>query len=300
MDNKFKSGFITIIGRPNVGKSTLLNALTGEKIAIVSNKPQTTRGKILTILTDDDSQIIFVDTPGVHSPRTKLGEYMNKVVTDSLDGVDAVLFVTEAGQKLMNNEKEILNNLFDKKIPVILIINKADSLSNKEDLLAQIADASQYASFKAIVPISALRKDGTKRVLDEIKALLPFGPMYYPEDMITDQTEREIVAEIIREKMLRLLDKEVPHGTAVEIESMKEGESLTKIGAVIYCEKASHKGIIIGKGGEMLKRIGSHARSDIEKLLDKKVFLELWVKVKEDWRNSNFLLKEFGYQDSEE
>ncbi len=300
MDNNFKSGFVTIVGRPNVGKSTLLNALTGEKIAIVSNKPQTTRSKVLTILTDDSSQIVFVDTPGVHAPRTKLGEYMNKVVTASLDGVDAVLFVTEAGNKLMNNEKEMLNDLFAKKLPIILIINKADTVNNKEDILAQIADASSLGEFKAIVPISALRKDGVKFVLDEIKNLLPFGPMYYPEDMITDQTEREIVAEIIREKMLRLLDKEVPHGTAVEIEYMKEGDTLTKIGAVIYCEKSSHKGIIIGKGGEMLKRIGSYARTDIEKLLDKKVFLELFVKIKEDWRNSNFLLKEFGYQEETE
>lgn len=298
--NNFKSGFITIVGRPNVGKSTLLNALTGEKIAIVSNKPQTTRNKILTILTDDDSQIIFVDTPGVHAPRTKLGEYMNKVVTDAVDGVDAVLFVTEATGKLLNNEKEILEGLFNKKIPVILIINKADTVKNKEDMLSLIADATSVGEFASIIPISALKKDGINAVLDEIKKLLPQGPMYYPDDMITDQTEREIVAEIIREKMLRLLDKEVPHGTAVEIEYMKEGDTLTKIGAVIFCEKASHKGIIIGKGGEMLKRIGSYSRSDIEKLLDKKVFLELWVKVKEDWRNSNFLLKEFGYQENEE
>ena len=295
--NKFKSGFITIVGRPNVGKSTLLNALTGEKIAIVSNKPQTTRNKILTILTDDDSQIIFVDTPGVHAPRTKLGEYMNKVVTDA---VDAVLFVTEATGKLLNNEKEILEGLFNKKIPVILIINKADTVKNKEDMLSLIADATSVGEFASIIPISALKKDGIKAVLEEIKKIIPEGPMYYPDDMITDQTEREIVAEIIREKMLRLLDKEVPHGTAVEIEYMKEGDSLTKIGAVIFCEKASHKGIIIGKGGEMLKRIGSYSRSDIEKLLDKKVFLELWVKVKEDWRNSNFLLKEFGYQEETE
>lgn len=298
--NNFKSGFITIVGRPNVGKSTLLNALTGEKIAIVSNKPQTTRSKILTILTDDDSQIIFVDTPGVHAPRTKLGEYMNKVVTDAVDGVDAVLFVTEATSKLQNNEKEILEGLFAKKIPVILIINKADTVRNKEDMLSLIADATNIGDFASVIPISALKKDGIKTVLEEIKKLLPVGPMYYPDDMITDQTEREIVAEIIREKMLRLLDKEVPHGTAVEIEYMKEGDTLTKIGAVIFCEKASHKGIIIGKGGEMLKRIGSYSRTDIEKLLDKKVFLELWVKVKEDWRNSNFLLKEFGYQDEEE
>ncbi len=295
----FKSGFITIVGRPNVGKSTLLNALTGQKIAIVSNKPQTTRSRIISILTDSDSQIIFVDTPGVHQPRTRLGQYMNKVVINAEDGVDAVLFVTEAGKKLQENEKKILSDIFSKKIPVILIINKADTLKNKEDMLSQIEDASSFGAFSAIVPISALRKDGTALVLSEIKRLIPEGPMYYPEDMVTDQTEREMVSEIIREKMLRLLDKEVPHGTAVEIEYMKEGDSLTKIGAVIYCEKSSHKGIIIGKNGDMLKKIGSYARGDIERLLDKKVYLELFVKVKEGWRDSNFMLKEFGYEDKE-
>ncbi len=295
----FKSGFITIVGRPNVGKSTLLNALTGQKIAIVSNKPQTTRSRIISILTDSDSQIIFVDTPGVHQPRTRLGQYMNKVVVNAEDGVDAVLFVTEAGKKLQENEKRILSDIFSKKIPVILIINKADTLKNKEDMLSQIEDASSFGTFSAIVPISALRKDGTALVLSEIKRLIPEGPMYYPEDMVTDQTEREMVSEIIREKMLRLLDKEVPHGTAVEIEYMKEGDSLTKIGAVIYCEKSSHKGIIIGKNGDMLKKIGSYARGDIERLLDKKVYLELFVKVKEGWRDSNFMLKEFGYEDKE-
>ncbi len=295
----FKSGFITIVGRPNVGKSTLLNALTGQKIAIVSNKPQTTRSRIISILTDSDSQIIFVDTPGVHQPRTRLGQYMNKVVINAEDGVDAVLFVTEAGKKLQENEKKILSDIFSKKIPVILIINKADTLKNKEDMLAQIEDASSFGAFSAIVPISALRKDGTALVLSEIKRLIPEGPMYYPEDMVTDQTEREMVSEIIREKMLRLLDKEVPHGTAVEIEYMKEGDSLTKIGAVIYCEKSSHKGIIIGKNGDMLKKIGSYSRSDIERLLDKKVYLELFVKVKEGWRDSNFMPREFGYEDKE-
>lgn len=294
--NKFKSGFITIVGRPNVGKSTLLNALTGEKIAIVSNKPQTTRNKILTILTDDDSQIIFVDTPGVHAPRTKLGEYMNKVVTDAVDGVDAVLFVTEATGKLLNNEKEILEGLFNKKIPVILIINKADTVKNKEDMLSLIADASSVGEFASIIPISALKKDGIKVVLEEIKKIIPEGPMYYPDDMITDQTEREIVAEIIREKMLRLLDKEVPHGTAVEIEYMKEGDSLTKIGAVIFCEKASHKGIIIGKGGAMLKKVSSSARRDMEKFMGTKVFLQTWVKVKENWRDNPAAIQNFGYK----
>lgn len=296
----FKSGFVTIVGRPNVGKSTLLNALTGEKIAIVSNKPQTTRSKILSILTTEDCQIVFVDTPGVHRPRTRLGEYMNKVVTSSMEAVDAVLFVTEASRDLSDGEKQMLADIFSKKIPVILILNKADALKNKEELLARIANVSAFGEYSAIIPISALKKDGISEVLDEIKSLLPEGPKYYPDDMITDRTEREMVSEIIREKMLRLLDKEVPHGTAVAVESMKEEEGLTRIGAVIYCEKASHKGIIIGKGGEMLKRIGSYARSDIEKMLDKKVFLELWVKVKEDWRNSSSMLHELGYEETEE
>ena len=295
----FRSGFVTIVGRPNSGKSTLLNGLTGEKIAIVSNKPQTTRTRVLSILTDDDSQIVFVDTPGVHNPKTRLGEYMNKVVTDSVSDVDCVLFVAEANEKLLQSEKDMITDLFNKKLPVILILNKVDTVTDKEMLLSQIEDASSLGEYKAIIPISALKKDGTAAVLKEIRALLPEGPMYYPDDMITDQTEREMVCEIIREKMLRLLDKEVPHGIAVEIESMKEGDELTTIGAVIYCEKASHKGIIIGKNGQMLKRIGSYARQDIERLLDKKVFLELWVKVKEDWRNSAFMLKEFGYKNED-
>lgn len=296
----FKSGFVTIIGRPNVGKSTLLNALTGEKVAIVSNKPQTTRGKVLSVLTDKDCQIVFVDTPGVHRPRTKLGEYMNSVVASSIEEVDAVLFVTEAPRSLSEGEKELLSDIFSKKIPVILVINKADELKNKDELLVRIAEAAKEGDFKAIVPVSALKKDGISYVLDEIKSLLPEGPMYYPEDTLTDRTEREMVSEIIREKMLRLLDFEVPHGTAVEIESMKEEEGITRIGAVIYCEKSSHKGIIIGKGGEMLKRIGSYSRADIEKLLGKKVFLELWVKVKEDWRNSSSMLRELGYEEPKE
>ncbi len=295
----FKSGFITIIGRPNVGKSTLLNALTGEKVAIVSNKPQTTREKILSILTDDESQMIFVDTPGVHRPRNRLGEYMNNVVSDAAQDVDAILFVTEAGRNLTEGEKEILTPLLARRIPVLLIINKSDALKNKEEMLAQIQDASTLGDFAAVIPVSALKKDGTKRILNEIKRLLPEGPMYYPADALTDKTEREMVSEIIREKMLRLLDQEVPHGTAVEIESMKEDTSITRINAVIYCEKSGHKGIIIGKNGETLKRIGSYARADIEKLLGKKVYLELWVKVKEDWRNSDYMLKELGYSQND-
>ncbi|MCD8049010.1 MAG: GTPase Era [Clostridia bacterium] len=291
----FKSGFIAIIGRPNVGKSTLLNALTGEKVAIVSNKPQTTREKILSILTDDESQMIFVDTPGVHRPRNRLGEYMNNVVTDAAQDVDAILFVTEAGRNLTDSEKEILTPLLARRIPVLLIINKSDALKNKEEMLAQIQDAASLGDFAAVIPVSALKKDGTKRILNEIKRLLPEGPMYYPADALTDKTEREMVSEIIREKMLRLLDQEVPHGAAVEIEAMKEESSITRINAVIYCEKSGHKGIIIGKNGETLKRIGSYARADIEKLLGKKVYLELWVKVKEDWRNSDYMLKELGY-----
>ncbi len=294
--SNFKSGFIALAGRPNVGKSTLLNRLTGEKIAIVSNKPQTTRNRILSILTTDEYQMIFVDTPGVHKPRTKLGEFMNNEVTGAILGVDAVILVVEAGKTINATEEKLVNDLFLNKIPVILVINKVDAVE-KEKILPQIEEFSSLGDFKAIVPMSALKGGGEKIVLEEIIKLIPEGPMLYPDDISTDQTVRQMASEIIREKLLRLLDKEVPHGTAVEIEEMKEGETLTKIGAIIYCEKESHKQIIIGKGGEMLKRIGSSARRDIEKLLDTKVYLSLWVKPKTDWRNSNHMLKELGYKE---
>lgn len=293
--SEFKSGFVAIVGRPNVGKSTLLNRLSGEKIAIVSSRPQTTRGKILSIVNGESYQAVFVDTPGIHQPRTKLGELMNEAVSEAASDVDAVIMVVEAGRVMQNNEEKIARELFEKGAQVILAINKVDK-AEKEKLLPQIASFDKLGGFRAIIPVSALKGEGVDLVMKEILSLLPEGPRYYPQDMITDQTERQMAAEIVREKLLRLLDKEVPHGIAVEIEEMKDEEALVRIGAVIYCEKESHKQIIIGKGGEMLKRVGSGARGDLEKLLDKKVYLSLWVKVKTDWRNSKFMLKSFGFE----
>lgn len=295
INNNFKSGFVSIIGRPNVGKSTLLNSLVGEKIAIISNKPQTTRNKILAIRTDDDSQIIFTDTPGIHKPKNKLGEYMVKVANESMDEMDMVLFVVDATNKITDNERSIAQNLAALKVPAILVINKVD-LAPKESLLPLIADFSGLHNFEAIVPVSALKKDGIERLYEEIIHYIPEGPAFFPEDMITDQPEKQIAAEIIREKLLWLLDKEVPHGIAIEIMKMKQGDKKTEILANIYCEKASHKGIIIGKNGALLKKVGTMARIDIEKMLDSKVYLELWVKVKDDWRNNNYLIKNFGYE----
>ena len=290
----FHSGFVCIVGRPNAGKSTLMNAVLGEKMAIVSNKPQTTRNKILTIYNEDSCQIVFVDTPGVHRPKTKLGEYMNTSVKEAMGDVDAALFLVEADREVGETEKEIVKRLSGKGIPTVLVINKID-LVEKERLLPLMDEYQKMMEFAAIIPISALKKNGVELVLSEVKKLLPEGPRFYPDDMITDQSERTLVSEIIREKVLRLLDKEVPHGTAVVVDKMKEDGNLTRISATIYCEKASHKGIIIGKGGATLKRIGSYARADIEKLLDKKVFLELWVKVKDDWRNKSGSLEDFGF-----
>lgn len=290
----FQSGFVCIVGRPNAGKSTLMNAILGEKMAIVSNKPQTTRNKILTIYNEDDCQIVFVDTPGVHRPKTKLGEMMNTSVKEAMGDVDAALFLVEADRDVGETEKEIVKRLSAKNIPTILVINKID-LVEKERLLPLIDVYQGMMEFSSIIPVSALKKNGVNLVLKEVKALLPEGPKFYPDDMITDQSERTIVAEIIREKVLRLLDKEVPHGTAVVVDKMKEDGALVRISATIFCEKATHKGIIIGKGGAMLKRIGSYARTDIEKLLDKKVYLELWVKVKDDWRNKAGSLSDFGF-----
>lgn len=288
----FKSGFAAIVGRPNSGKSTLLNALTGEKIAIVSDKPQTTRNKILSIKTNDDYQIVFVDTPGVHKPQTRLGEYMNKVVSNAMSDVDVIILVCECGKDIGPQELKIIEGL--RNIPTILALNKADTVT-KESLLPEIAKFSELYDFKAIIPISALKNMGVDIVLTEVLKLLPEGPMYYPKEQLTDQPEKQIVAEIIREKLLKLLDKEIPHGTAVEIDSFKNEGEILKIGATIFCEKDSHKAIIIGKNGEAIKRIGSYARQDLEKFFGKKVFLETWVKVREDWRNKDSLLKNFGY-----
>ncbi len=292
MENKnFKSGYVGIVGVPNVGKTTLLNTLIGQKIAIISPKPQTTRGKILGIMSESGMQAVFLDTPGFHKPKNKLGENMIKAVNETIGEADFVLTVVEPTEFIKNAEAEIIEKT--KNLPAILVINKCDTVK-KDALLPVIEKYSNMRTFEAIVPISAKTGDGIDVLKKEIEKLLPEGPMYYPEDMVTDQPEKQIVSEIIREKTLYVLDKEVPHGIAVEIVKMKEEEEIVSISANIFCEKDSHKGIIIGSGGRTLKRIGSLARHDCEKLLDKKVFLELWVKVKKDWRNSNFLMKEFG------
>lgn len=294
MKDNFKSGFAAIIGMPNVGKSTLLNTIAGQKIAIISNKPQTTRNKILAIHTTEDYQIVFTDTPGIHKPHNKLGEFMVKVANESMNEMDVVLFVVDASKPIAPMEKEIAQNIGKTGVPAILILNKVDAIK-KEDLLPIIADYSNLHEFSSIVPISAKTGDGVDILLSDIESLLEEGPQFYDEESVTDQPEKQIAAEIIREKMLWLLDKEVPHGIAIEIEKMQELEEITKIYATIYCEKASHKGIVIGKNGEMLKKIGQKARVDIEEMLDKKVYLELWVRIKNDWRNSDRMIKNFGY-----
>lgn len=293
--NKFKSGFAAIIGMPNVGKSTLLNAIAGQKIAIISDKPQTTRNKILAIHTTDTEQIIFTDTPGIHKPHNKLGEFMVNAANETMQDTDVLLFVVDATRKIQDTERAIAKNIAKTGLPCILIINKVD-LVKKDNLLPLIADYSCLHEFESIIPISAKNKDGMELLIQDICEHIPEGPRFYDEDMVTDQPEKQIAAEIIREKMLWLLDKEVPHGIAIEITKMQEKDKITNIYATIFCEKATHKGIIIGKNGEMLKKIGTLARGDIEKMLDKKAYLELWVKVKSDWRNSDFLIKNFGYK----
>ena len=295
MDNGFKSGFVSIIGRPNVGKSTLLNRIVGEKISIISDKPQTTRHNVLAVYHADDLQIVFTDTPGIHRPQNKLGEYMIKAVHSSLNEMDAVLLVVDAQKEISETERNILLNLGGTSTPVILVINKIDLLK-RDSLLPIIANYSSLFPFSAIVPISALKDDGVEAVVSELSHLMKEGPKYYPDDMVTDQTERELIAEVIREKLLWFLQKEVPHGIAIEILQMKDKGELYDISANIYCEKSSHKGIIIGKNGELLKKIGTLSRTEMEKRLGKKVYLQLWVRVKEDWRNNNFLMKNLGFE----
>lgn len=294
-DNKFKSGFVSIVGMPNVGKSTLLNMIAGQKIAIISDKPQTTRNKILAIYTNEDEQIIFTDTPGIHKPHNKLGEVMVKAANESMNDVDVILFCVDSTNPICKTERDIAENINKLKLPCILVLNKID-LVRKDKLLPLIAEYSNLNEFEAIVPISAKSGDGVEILLNNIRQYIPYGPKFYYDDMVTDQPEKQIAAEIIREKLLWLLDKEIPHGIAIEIEKMKENSNITSINASIYCEKASHKGIIIGKNGEMLKKTGILARADIEKMLDKKVYLELWVKVRPDWRNSNSQIKNFGFE----
>jgi GTP-binding protein Era len=294
----FKSGFVTVVGRPNVGKSTLINTITGEKVAIISDKPQTTRNTIKSIVTGENFQIIFIDTPGIHKPRTKLGEYMVNVATGTLNEVDIVLFMVEATDIMPGTgDMHIIEQLKGINTPVILIINKID-LVKKENILALISNYNRLMEFEACIPISALAGIGMEELFKEIKKLLPVGPKYFPDDMVTDQPERIIVAEMIREKALQLLKEEIPHGIGVEIISFKrrDNKDIVDIQANIYCEKESHKGIVIGKGGNMLKKIGTLSREDIENFLETKIFLQLWVKVKPDWRNSSAMLKLLGYQ----
>ncbi|KXG75882.1 GTPase Era [Thermotalea metallivorans] len=294
---KFKSGFVTIIGRPNVGKSTLMNQVIGEKIAIMSDKPQTTRNKIQSIYTKDHFQIIFLDTPGLHKPKNKLGEFMVKSAQQTLNEVDVILFVIDDTANMGPGDTYILEMLKTVKTPVILVINKIDKISpdDFERLYHIFAD---QGIFKEIIGISALQDKNINKLIEKIVDLLPEGPQYFPADMITDQPERVIVGEIIREKLLHYLHEEVPHGVAVEVTVMRkrEEQDIVDINATIYCEKKSHKGIIIGKNGRKLKGIGKSAREDIERLLGSKVFLELWVKVKEDWRDNESTLSYLGYK----
>lgn len=297
-NNAFKSGFVTLIGRPNVGKSTLMNCIIGQKIAITSNKPQTTRNRIQTVYTSEEGQIVFLDTPGIHKAKNKLGDYMVTVAEKTLSEVDVILWLVEPSNFIGAGERHIIEQLKKGKTPVILVINKIDTVK-KEQLLEYIDTYRKEYDFAEIVPVSALKAENIKELLKCIMKYLPYGPAFYDEDTVTDQPVRQIVAELIREKTLRLLSDEIPHGVAVSIESMKYKKNIVDIEATIFCERDSHKGIIIGKNGAMLKKIGSMARRDIEELLKKQANLQLWVKVKKDWRDSDFLLKNFGYQEKD-
>ncbi|NLL52494.1 MAG: GTPase Era [Peptococcaceae bacterium] len=293
-NSDFRSGFVALIGRPNAGKSTLINTLLGKKIVIISDKPQTTRNRIQCILTEERGQVIFFDTPGIHKPKHRLGEYMNTAATTTLKGVDMAVYVVDASVALGSGEEYVLDIIKRSGIPCILALNKIDLLK-KEEILVKIAEYSQLADFKEIIPISALQAENTGKLLDLIFAELPLGPLYYPADEITDQPERFIMAELIREKLLALTREEIPHSIAVAVENMQEKKSLIKIEAVILVERDSQKGIVIGKNGQLLKEVGRLAREDMESLLGSKVFLELWVKVRKDWRNQNAILRELGY-----
>ena len=298
MNDQYKSGFAALIGRPNVGKSTLMNALIGQKIAITSNKPQTTRNRIQTVYTCEEGQIVFVDTPGIHKSKNRLGDYMVNVAQRSLKEVDVILYLVEPSDFIGPGERHIIDQLRTLPTPVILVINKIDTVK-REELLGFIDTYRREMEFAEIVPVSALKSDNLKELIKCIMLYLPCGPAFFDEDTLTDQPERQIVAELIREKALRRLEEEIPHGIAVTIEKMKWRRNIVEIDATIICEKNSHKGIIIGKQGAMLKKIGTDARRDIENMLEKQVNLQLWVKVKKDWRDSDFLLKNFGYNQRE-
>ncbi|MGE4548320.1 MAG: GTPase Era [Intestinibacillus sp.] len=297
MGNITKSAVISMVGRPNVGKSTLTNRLVGRKVAIVSNKPQTTRTRITGILNRDACQFVFLDTPGLHKPRSRLGDFMIKVVNDTVADVDAAALLVEPTAAIGPAEETLMRKIRESGIPSVLVINKVDTVK-REELLAVIAAYSAVHEFDAVVPVSARRGDGVEALLDEFEKFALPGPQLFPDDMVSDQPEKQVIAETIREKLLYLLQREVPHGVAVGIEQLeRRSDGLVSIHATIYCEKNSHKGIIIGKNGAMLKKVGELARQDIERQLDAKVFLDLWVKVKEDWRNNEYQMRNFGYED---
>lgn len=293
-----KTEFIAIVGKPNVGKSSLLNRILGQKVSIVSKKPQTTRTRIMGVYTQDEVQLVFIDTPGLHKPRTNLGEYMVKSVKDSISGVDTCLLVVNAGEKILPSDLEFIDKFKCSNIPAVLAINKIDLVTDKTFIIEQIKEYSKMFSFEAVVPLSAKTGDGVSELVDELKKLVVPSEHFFDKDALTDQPERIVAAEIIREKILRLTDKEIPHGTAVVVERMKDRKNkseITDIDAVIYCEKNSHKGIIIGKNGSMLKKIGTYARKDMESFFSCKINLNIWVKVKEDWRNRESILRSLGY-----
>lgn len=296
MSNNYKSGFVSVIGRPNVGKSTLINSLIGQKIAIMSDKPQTTRNKILCVLTQEDAQILFIDTPGIHKPKHKLGEYMVKAAENTLKEVDVILFVVDATENIGAGELYIMERLQSTQAPVILVVNKVDQI-NKQQVLPVISRYSDKLNFVGAIPISAKEKTNLDQLVEEIKKYLEEGPQYYPSDMITDQPERLVIGELIREKALHLTKEEIPHAIAVDIEEIsKRNNDDLYIRATIYVERESQKGIVIGAKGSLLKEIGQLARADIENLLGSKVYIDLWVKVKKDWRNRDGILRGFGYE----
>lgn len=289
-----KTAFIAIVGRPNAGKSTLLNAILGEKISIVSSKPQTTRNRITGILTKGENQFVFLDTPGIHKPHTKLGDYMVKAADSAISSAEVIILITEVTRAPSEVELSVIDAIKRSGLPSILVLNKTD-LANAAQVGKAIEDYSKLHAFDSIIPASAARNDGVEIVLSECEKFMSESEWFFPDDISTDQPERQIVAEVIREKLLRMLDEEVPHGTAVVIESFEDAESIIRVRAEIYCEKESHKGIIIGKNGATLKKIGSYAREDLEKFFGVKVYLNLWVKVKEKWRDNAFNLNNFGY-----
>ena len=292
-----KSAFVAIVGKPNVGKSSLLNLLVGEKIAIISDKPQTTRTRITGVLTEGETQLVFIDTPGLHKPKNKLGDYMVKQVTDSVGDVDCAVFVTDPLGEVTEAEMQLIENIRQLHLPAILVINKIDTLQNKEDMVKKMVTISGMYDFEEVVPISVYQKDGTELLLKLIQDQAQEGPHFFPNDTLTDQPEKVIVEEIIREKVLRNMRDEIPHGTAVVIERMRErpGKDIMDIDATILCEKSSHKGMIIGKQGSMLKKIASQSRQEIESFLETRVNLQCWVKIREDWRNSEFSIRDLGF-----